>query len=64
MAAEGQARLPSRAADRAPVARRTAARPWPDLYHGANYPQLQQVKARWDPRDFFHHDLSVRPPGR
>ncbi|MEU8215383.1 FAD-binding protein [Micromonospora taraxaci] len=41
-----------------------AARPWPDLYHGANYLRLQQVKARWDPRNVFHHDLSVRPPGR
>ncbi|MCG5468123.1 FAD-binding protein [Micromonospora sp. LAH09] len=43
---------------------RTASRPWSELYYGPNYPRLQQVKARWDPRDVFHHDLSVRPPGR
>ncbi|MFG1914577.1 FAD-binding oxidoreductase [Micromonospora sp. NPDC048898] len=43
---------------------RTDTRAWPALYHGPNYPRLQQVKARWDPRDVFHHDLSVRPPGR
>ena len=43
---------------------RRAGRPWSDLYHGANYLRLQQVKARWDPHDVFRHDLSVRPPDR
>ncbi|WP_433308221.1 FAD-binding oxidoreductase [Micromonospora sp. CA-269861] len=42
----------------------TATRPWPEVYFGPNYRRLQHVKARWDPRNVFHHDLSVRPPGR
>ncbi|MET8094512.1 BBE domain-containing protein [Micromonospora sp. NPDC005220] len=40
-----------------------ATRPWQEVYFGPNYRRLQQVKARWDPRSVFHHDLSVRPPG-
>ncbi|MFT7873896.1 MULTISPECIES: FAD-binding oxidoreductase [Amycolatopsis] len=36
---------------------------WSTLYFGANYPRLQQVKARWDPTDFFRHSQSVRLPG-
>lgn len=24
------------------------------------YPRLQQIKARWDPRDVFRHRLSIR----
>ncbi|PYP63785.1 MAG: FAD-linked oxidase, partial [Gemmatimonadetes bacterium] len=35
--------------------------PWHTLYYQANYRRLQQVKARWDPRDVFRHALSVRP---
>jgi FAD/FMN-containing dehydrogenase len=35
--------------------------PWPVLYDKDNYPRLQQIKARWDPRNIFHHALSVRP---
>ncbi|MBC7811473.1 MAG: BBE domain-containing protein, partial [Burkholderiales bacterium] len=27
-----------------------------------NYPRLQQIKARWDPRNIFHHALYIRPP--
>ena len=34
--------------------------PWQTLYFKANYPRLQLVKARWDPRNVFHHALSVR----
>lgn len=35
---------------------------WHDLYHKQNYPRLQRVKARWDPRDFFRHAQSIRLP--
>jgi hypothetical protein len=34
--------------------------PWHRLYFGENYRRLQAVKAKWDPRDVFHHPLSVR----
>jgi hypothetical protein len=36
--------------------------PWHYLYYKDNYPRLQQVKARWDPRDVFRHALAVRLP--
>ena len=36
--------------------------PWHALYYKGNYPRLQRVKARWDPRDVFHHALSIRLP--
>ncbi|MGW1739020.1 FAD-binding oxidoreductase [Nocardia sp. NPDC001965] len=36
--------------------------PWHAFYYGANYPRLQQVKARWDPHDVFRHRLSVELP--
>lgn len=36
--------------------------PWATLYFGANYAQLQRVKARWDPSDFFRHSQSVQLP--
>ena len=39
-------------------------RDWPTLYFGPNYRRLQEVKARWDPTDQFHHAQSVRLPGR
>ncbi|HKD96754.1 MAG TPA: FAD-binding oxidoreductase [Micromonosporaceae bacterium] len=35
---------------------------WPHAYYGANYARLQQVKARYDPTDFFHHGQTVRLP--
>lgn len=42
----------------------TSGVPWSTIYYGDNYARLQRVKGRWDPRDVFHHGLSVRPPGR
>ncbi|TDD61190.1 FAD-binding protein [Kribbella antibiotica] len=35
--------------------------PWHDLYYLGNYPRLQQIKAKWDPRNVFHHKLSIQP---
>ncbi|MFC7728096.1 FAD-binding oxidoreductase [Actinomadura keratinilytica] len=35
--------------------------PWHTLYYGDNYARLQQIKAKWDPRNVFRHTLSVRP---
>ena len=35
----------------------------PALYHRAGYPRLQGIKARWDPRDVFRHQVSVKLPG-
>ncbi|WP_283136097.1 FAD-dependent oxidoreductase [Rhizohabitans arisaemae] len=32
------------------------------LYYKENYPRLQRVKARWDPRGVFRHALAVEPP--
>ncbi|WP_328430350.1 BBE domain-containing protein [Streptomyces sp. NBC_00443] len=45
--------------DLADPARNTGA-PWQALYFGDNYRRLQRVKAKWDPRNVFHHALSVR----
>jgi hypothetical protein len=35
--------------------------PWHDLYYLSNYPRLRQVKTTWDPRNVFHHKLSIEP---
>jgi hypothetical protein len=32
-------------------------------YWGSNYPQLQQLKAKYDSKDLFHNPQSVRLPG-
>ena len=40
----------------------TSGVPWHTLYFQDNYPRLQRVKAHWDPRNVFHHALSIRLP--
>ncbi|MFJ6295817.1 FAD-binding oxidoreductase [Streptomyces griseoviridis] len=50
--------------DLADPAWNTSGVPWHTLYYKDNYPRLQRIKARWDPRDVFHHALSIEPPRR
>ena len=45
--------------DVADPALNTSGVPWSTLYYKGNYPRLQRIEARWDPRNVFHHALSI-----
>ncbi|MEU9244297.1 BBE domain-containing protein [Streptomyces sp. NPDC048385] len=49
-------------ADLADPAHNDSGVPWPTFYYKDNYPRLQRIKAQWDPRNVFHHALSIAPP--
>ncbi|WP_329562505.1 FAD-binding oxidoreductase [Kitasatospora sp. NBC_01266] len=40
----------------------TSGVPWYSFYYKDNYPRLQRIKAAWDPRNVFHHALSIQAP--
>jgi hypothetical protein len=40
----------------------TSTSAWHDLYYKDNYPRLRQIKAKWDPQNFFRHGMSVQLP--
>ncbi|CAM3896210.1 FAD-binding oxidoreductase [Kibdelosporangium persicum] len=47
--------------DLADPSQNTSGVPWYTLYYKDNYPRLQRVKAKYDPRDVFTHALGIRP---
>ncbi|WP_269855888.1 FAD-binding oxidoreductase [Streptomyces sp. RPT161] len=47
--------------DLADPAWNTSGVSWHTLYYKGNYPRLQRIKARWDPRNVFHHALAIEP---
>ncbi|MEU7281404.1 FAD-binding oxidoreductase [Streptomyces sp. NPDC045431] len=49
-------------ADLADPTLNTSGVPWHQLYFKDNYPRLQRVKAKWDPKNVFSHRLSIRLP--
>ncbi|HEX5348580.1 MAG TPA: FAD-binding protein [Pseudonocardiaceae bacterium] len=50
-------------ADLVDPALNTSGVPWHRLYYRDSYSRLQQVKARWDPRNVFRHALSISAAG-
>jgi FAD/FMN-containing dehydrogenase len=46
--------------DLADPALNTSGVPWHTLYYKENYPRLQRIKTRWDPRNVFQHALSIQ----
>jgi len=48
-------------ADLADPTLNTSGVPWYTLYYNGNYPRLQKIKTRWDPRNVFRHALSIQP---
>ena len=46
--------------DLADPALNTSGVAWSTVYYRDNYPRLQRIKARWDPRNVFRHSLSIR----